>query len=277
MTRWLRSLESTRRPWALRVTTAGAAIGLAAALAGCGSDPATPPPPSTGALTLQFEHRVGGDALRFGARDYQNAAGNNYSLFELRYYVSNLELVRGDGSTYAAGGVHLRDAAEPASRDWQFAGIPDGHYTTLRFTFGLDAAHNVPNGLPPTFENLRMVWPEPLGGGYHFMMLDGFFADSTGATSSWMAHLGRLVSVDQPVPVETAFTLEFPTVLHVAANTLTVPVIMDVNAWFALPHVYNFDIYGGFNMDNPEALASLRDNGAGVFELGTVAVAPAQH
>jgi hypothetical protein len=264
-----RPCKPARLRWAIAATPL-LALGLGA---GCGEDPVVPPPPA-GSVSIQLDHQVGADGLRFGSRDYVNAAGNAYSLFELRYFVSNLELVRGDGSAYKAGGVHLRDAAVPDTRVWRVSEVPDGHYVAVRFTFGLDAEHNRQDGLPATIENLRMEWPEPLGDGYHFMMLDGFFADSTGADSSWMAHLGRLVSMQQPTPVETAFQVELPIVLHVAGNAHTVPIVMDVNAWFASPHVYDFDVYGGFNMDDPEALLSLHDNGAHVFEIGTVAGAP---
>ena len=105
--------------------------------------------------------------------------------------------------------------------------------------------------------------------------LDGFYADSTGATASWMAHVGRLVSTMQPTPVETAFQVEIPVVLHVAHDAHTVRVVMDVNSWFASPHVYDFNIFGAFNMDDPVALTYLHDNGsAHVFSLGATARAP---
>lgn len=245
------------------------ALATAMMLASCGDDGA---PPTTGSVALLFDHVVGSQSFRLGARDYTNAAGNHYSLNELRYYVSNLELVRGDGTSHAVGGVHLRDVEVPDSRTWQATAIPNGHYTAVRFRFGLDAATNVPSGLPTTVANLRMVWPETLGGGYHFMLLDGIFADSTGADQGWMAHMGRLQSLTQPTPVDPSFLVELPVVLHVASDNHEVQVVVDVNQWFATPHIYDFEVYGPFMMDNPVALLELRDNGeANVFSIGTVA------
>jgi hypothetical protein len=218
---------------------------------------------------------VAGSELVLETMTYVNAAGNSYRVSELRYYVSNLEFVRADGSTHAAGGVHLRDAEVPGSRVWQANGVPEGHYTALRFRFGLDATRNVPNGLPATVENLRMVWPELLGGGYHYMLLDGLYTDSSLNPASWMAHLGRLVSMTQPTPVDPSFTVELPAVIHLTRDShVDVQVLVDVNQWFAASEIYDFEVYGAFMMDNPVALTALHDNGAaGVFSLGTVGLA----
>jgi hypothetical protein len=250
-------------------------MGIAAAVAiaaGCGDESTPPPPPPAGSVAIAFDHVVGSQSFQLGVRNYTNAAGNHYSLHDLRYYVSNLELVRGDGTSHAVGTVHLVDAKVALRPAWQATAIPDGHYTAIRFRFGLDAATNVPSGLPTTVANLQMVWPEPLGGGYHYMLLDGIFADSTGSDQGWMAHLGRLQSTTQPTPVDPSFLVELPVTLHVAGDAHNVHIVVDVNEWFVNPHVYDFEAIGPFMMDNPDALLDLHDNGSdGVFSIGTVA------
>lgn len=268
------SVAALRRP-AARIAALGALAAIGASLAGCGGDGPTVPPPTTGTVALQFDHRVGASDLVLETDTYTNAAGNAYRVSELRYFVSNLEFVRGDGTTHVVGGVHLRDAEVANSRAWQATGIPAGHYTAVRFRFGLDTARNVPNGLPATVENLRMVWPELLGGGYHYMLLDGFYTDSANPPT-WMAHLGRLVSMTQPTPVDPSFVVELPAVIHVAGGShADVQVVVDVNQWFAASEIYDFEVYGAFMMDNPVALTALHDNGAaGVFSLGAVTVVP---
>lgn len=257
---------------------------LAAPWAGCDSG-SEPPPTTSGTVTLLFDQQVGGDSLVFGVQRYVNAAGNHYDVDELRYYVSNAVLVRRDGSTVAVGEVHYRDAEANATRGWVLPNVPNGEYTALRFTFGLDSLRNLVTGLPDTNENQNMAWPLILGGGYHFMQLDGRFADSTG-TEAWLAHMGRLVPANPALTVDPHFQVELDFQEPVCSGTppCTIPahglivnsdateaqVWMDVNAWFATPNVYDFGVFGGFVMDNPTAQRELRENGAHVFQIGRV-------
>jgi hypothetical protein len=62
-----------------------------------------------------------------------------------------------------------------------------------------------------------------------------------------------------------------PLTLHVANDAWTAHVVMDVNAWFATPSLYNFTTLGREGeMQDPVALQALHDNGAHVFQIGTV-------
>lgn len=275
------SVSAGARKFGRLAVVALVAIG---AWAGC-DDGSQPPPATTGTVTLLFDHAVAGDSLVLHVQRYTNAAGNLYDVNELRYYVSDAKLVRSDGSAVAVGDVHYRDAAVTTTRAWVLSNVPNGEYVKLRFTFGLDSLRNVTGGLPVTFESGLMSWPEPFGGGYHFMQLDGRHHDGT---TGWQAHLGRLHRTVDPVAIDPHFEVELDFLAalcpdchpdcgapcSVPAHGLIVDsaaaearIVMDVNAWFAAPNVYDFDFFGGAVMDNPAAQRQLGENGVHVFAL----------
>ena len=67
--------------------------------------------------------------------------------------------------------------------------IPVGSYSGISFTFGIgeDKNHTLMYVNPP--ESL-MFWPEFLGGGYHYMKLNGKWLDSNQQVSPFNFHLG---------------------------------------------------------------------------------------
>lgn len=231
---------------------------------GCG-DEAT-----TGPVKLVLDHFVASEPVVLHDIRYTNAAGNHYRIDDLRYYLSDVAFVRPDGSQHATSAAHLRDEAVPETREWTLDDVPYGDYTAVRFLFGLDDTHNRLDGLPSTTANLNMQWPGPLGGGYHYMQLDGAF-DETTRVGAWQAHVGRLQreNVD-PQPLETHFWVEFPLPLHVDGTVTVVQIRMDVNGWFASPNLYDFATYGGMVMNNPVAQQALSENGPHAFRLGSV-------
>jgi hypothetical protein len=244
------------------------AFALALACAGCGDEGGSPVAPPTAHLDLHFDHTVGGQDLAFDVRRYTNAAGNRYDISQLRYLVSDAALVREDGSVLALGEVHRRDARDPTTRTWSFDGVAAGSYSALRFRFGLDATRNVTGSLP---EYGDMSWPGPWGGGYHFMILDGRYEADGGGLAGWAAHLGRLQRDIDPVPFDHDFEVELALgAVAITSGSTSLQVVMDVDRWFASPNVYDFRVFGGMMMDNPEAQSQLVENGAHVFAIGGI-------
>lgn len=250
--------------------TAALALACAMAWAGCGGDESTGPE-DAGAVTLELEHEVAGEPLVFDAIRYANAAGNRYDVVTLRYYLSDLALLRADGSSFVLPGVHYRDGRDLRTRDWTASDVPDGDYTTVRFTFGLDSLRNVPGALPTTSENIAMEWPPPLGGGYHYMMLDGRYELPGGGLDGWVAHFGRLQRDVDPAPMHHFFRVELPVAgLSVREDAWRVRLVMDLDEWFRSPDVFDFSVYGGTVMENPKAQQVLDDNGRDAFTAAEV-------
>jgi hypothetical protein len=262
-----------------RWRTLGAAGALAAAGVlgtGCGNE-ATPPPPPGGAGTVQLalDHRVDGDSLRLRALDYVNLAGNRYSVTTLRYYVSDAILKRADGTEVRISRVHYRDAESLATRAWRLEHVPNGEYSELRFTFGLDETKNDTDSLPSTDRNILMRWPDLLGGGYHYMQLEGHFVNSGDSTVSYRTHLGRRwrrppLDPPDPQPYPHFFQVTLPLAgLNVHDDTWNVELIMNVNGWYT-PEVYDLNVYGDYMMENLEAQDKLVHNGRNAFAVGGI-------
>lgn len=233
------------------------------AAAGCDDAAA---PSAGGTVHVRFEHQVAGAPLVLQSMRYTNAVGLNYNVFELRYYLSGISLESSDGTRVPGPAVFYRDHADATTAQAAVEHVPSGHYSVLHFHFGLRPAENVPGYLPDTLPNLLMQWPDVLGGGYHFMQLDGRY-DNMGADLGWMAHLGRLNRPVDLSPVDPSFDVAVPVSVHVENDRWTLPVVMDVNRWFDDP-LYDFRTVGENNMSNPDALLALQANGTDVFHAG---------
>jgi hypothetical protein len=111
--------------------------------------------------------------------------GGTLMPLELRFYVSEVELIRSDTSTVAvdivtnAGtpvpyGVHLVNAEDPASLRFSLL-APPGSYSGVSFTFGLKESCNT--GLmdrkAPLSAASQMTWPHTFG--YLFLRYAGMF------------------------------------------------------------------------------------------------------
>lgn len=154
-------------------------------------------------LTVNLHYHVDGQELVLDTIMYQNAAGNPYSVNKLRYYLSNFRFVKNDNSEVTAdGGVFFMDVRESAELTLQ--NVPCGSFKQLRFNFGVPAQMNVYGNLPNTSENTGMVWPEQMGGGYHFMKFEGYF-NSTSGTNGYAIHVGNnacLADIPITTPIE---------------------------------------------------------------------------
>ena len=243
-----------RKPFhALLRPAAAAACALAAA--GCGDDGAD----ETGRVTIRFEHEVDGGALELETGRYTNAAGNRYSVTRIEYILTEISLAGADGGSAGIAGYHYVNESCGGSR--LSADVPGGSYRTLRFRFGIGGEANVSGGLPNETALNNMAWPDNMGGGYHYMRLEGIFDDG-GEVASFLSHTGPAGGRDFSFPVA------LPVALEVDAGHWEIAVAMNVNGWFDEP-VYDFTGAGAI-MGNAYAQVLHRDNGADVFTVSAV-------
>ncbi len=231
-------------------------------------------------LTIDFRHVVGNSTLVFNAMNYTNAAGNPYEVTEIMYFISDLKLYHHDGRVISFSeweDINYIDTNYPETLSWKTeSDIPEGQYDSIRFTFGISSAKNQSFMFvnPP---EVNMAWPEVLGGGYHYLMLNGWWNNSEGVRSPFNFHLsiGQIYEnnsgnvnditgfIDNSfvvTPAGTSFNIT-----KEAQNKLTL--MMDVNSWFETPEVFNLDYFGGAIMQNQEAMLVGCRNGADAFRL----------
>ena len=212
-----------------------------------------------------------------------NAAGNEYLVNEVQYFISDVILHNSDGSDFMInqdGGIHYVDTDIPSTFSWAVTtDIPVGNYSSVSFTFGISEAKNQSNMFPNPPER-DMFWPEFLGGGYHYMKLNGKWLDTLSQVTPFNFHLGigqiyahDVINVDSITGfVQNYFTVTVPN-SSFAINenqTTSMELIMNIESWFDTPHVWDFNYWGGSIMQNQQAMQTAKENGADVFTIGTI-------
>jgi hypothetical protein len=248
-----------------RAAALSACLLVSVGLSACGDDD-----DDAGTVTVHFDHVVGAAPLTVdsGAR-YVNAAGNDYTVTLLEYIVTDVELARDDGRTTRLRDEHYRNAQQPATASFTALDVPAGDYQALQFTFGIDGARNTTGALPATAAFDNMAWPSMMGGGYHYMRLEGTF-DAAGETQPLLSHTGPSGGADYSIDVV------LPVSLRVDGDDVEVHVVMDINEWFANPHTY--DLTGrGMIMGSADAQVLHQDNGATVFRVEDAGDADHEH
>lgn len=212
--------------------------------------------PSYAELRIQLLHNCGNDPLLYDTLIYQNAAGESYQVEHLEYYISGITLYGSNGSRYYDDGIYYVNARENPQMIIHLDSIVPGTYSGMTCHIGIDSGRNDYGYLPNTMENAGMAWPEFMGGGYHFMKLEGRFQGA--ALWGFAVHLGS----DSVLPTcSTDSQLELKYINHNA--TLT----MDVNEWFQNPHSYSFINDGNYTMGDQLLMGKIRDNGNDIFSL----------
>lgn len=224
----------------------------------------------TGHITLNFSFVVDNDSLRLDTCMYQNAAGNLYEVNDVQYFISKVMLVDDAGNTFDIidnQGIHYVDIRIPGTLRWNISDeIPVNHYTRIAFLFGLEGAQNTTGYFPNPPEN-NMSWPDMIGGGYHYMKINGRWIDKAGVRQPFNLHTGKIAN--NTGFADNTFTVTLPleqfTVSKNSNSKLTLQ--MNVNAWFTNPYLFDFNIFGGSIMQNCEAQEVVRANGGDVFSV----------
>lgn len=205
-------------------------------------------------IAISMQYNSGGNLLLFDTLLFRNAAGEDYSVNRLEFYISNVVLYGSSGNV-TFNDVYYLNADDARFKGFTLRNVPKGDYSGIGFLFGLDSVRNVPGGLPPNIENNAMFWPVQMGGGYHFMKFEGHFRD-TGGMSGFAIHLGRNGNtVAETLPLSFA----------VSAQTHRMQLSMDVNEWMEDPSVYSFVQDGKYTMSSDPLMKKIAGNGKDVF------------
>lgn len=230
-------------------------MGVMAALTLTFSCKKSPPLPDA-TVTIDITHEVDGTPLLMDTIRYTNAAGNPYSITRLEYYLSSFTFLHPDHEVTTAEIHYINGRTPDASISFT---LPARAYTGIQFYIGLPANKNVSYTLPATQANVNMAWPESMGGGYHFMKLEGHFIDDQQVESGYAMHLGMnqwLVTVLLQQPLDLT-----------GSNHPTLHLRMNINQWFTMPHTYDFNVQGNYTMGIDSLMGQLSANGVDVFTL----------
>lgn len=183
---------------------------VAISIVSCNDDETTPPSNNgtttynSGTVGLNFENIAGSVFLDpTGATNYVNAAGETFSVTNFKYYVSNVKLIKDDGTKYEVPNSYfLIDANDTNSLIAELSNIPGGKYTGIEYMIGVDSARNVSGSQTGALDPVNgMFWS--WNQGYIFMKLEG--QSSASSNNSFVYHIGgfsgaysalRTVSID---------------------------------------------------------------------------------
>jgi hypothetical protein len=246
----------------------------------CKKEETTTPPSTSGKIIFSINHLVNGQPLTKNDLIYTNAAGNEYMITEVKYFISDITFYRHDGSRKLIGDwkdIFYVDENLPETTTIRFFdNIPAGTYDSIAFTFGISAQKNKSFMYvkPPEVD---MFWPEVLGGGYHYMMINGKWKDTTGVNQPFNFHLGigqlyhgNTTNADSIYAfVQNYFTVHLPgSGFNMNNNdTLTFNLSMNIEKWFENPHIFDFNYWGGAIMQNQPAMQIAKENGWAVFSI----------
>lgn len=204
---------------------------------------------------VKISYNVDGAPLLFDTLLYHTEAGYSYQIEKLEYILSGLKVKDSKGTMIDfSDSIFYVNAAHAASNEIMLD-LPEGTYTDIYFYIGLDSARNISNSLDGLeFEN--MAWPDMMGGGYHFMKLEGKFLNA-GNKSGYAIHLGKNISLVE-------YHLARPFTVAAEMNT-PLKLNMNINEWFKNPDIYDFVTDGTYSMSSDDAMIKLRNNGKDVF------------
>jgi hypothetical protein len=192
-----------------------------------------------GNVDVKFENYAGSEILSTKATigfPYTNGNGDAFRVTMYKYYVSNIRLVKSDGSEYAEpNSYHLVDAVDNASLSFSMSNVPAGTYTSVKVLLGVDSLHNVSGAQEGALDPIYgMFWTWTSG--YIMAKIEGNSPQSPDGKLSY--HLGGFQG---QYSVLNEVTIPLPQSLVVGDKTTSSMTFRsDVLKWFEAPNMIKF-------------------------------------
>jgi hypothetical protein len=199
-------------------------------------------------FSLVFNHVVDGNKLDLNdtTYSYTNAAGNKFNVSEFKYYISNVKLVKEDGSKISLGGFFLIDERKEESKSRVFKNVPEGIYNKIEFYVGLDSVYNhtgdQAGDLDPSY---GMIWTWATG--YRFMVLEGKYRDLNNTPQGFVFHIATDTNLVKNSIDVTAFEIK--------QNNKTAYIDCNVNEIFKGPRIWNLNTDGAYMESFPNQIS----------------------
>jgi hypothetical protein len=203
-------------------------------------DDVTPTPqPTTGSVKIHFEHTFDTIPFELGSsNNYVTANGDTINFSIYKYYISNIKLVRPDGSTFdETESYHLINAADTNTFELTLANVPVGNYSGIRFMIGVDSARNVSGAQTGALDPANgMFWTWNTG--YIMAKMEGTSPQSGAANNSVVFHIGGFTGANSSLrTVSPTFNGDQATVS--ATATPEIHIGCNVGEWFQNPTTIN--------------------------------------
>ena len=200
------------------------------------------------------------DPLILNSLTYINQTGQNYSVQTVRYLISDITLHSDNGTSTLIDEVHFIDISILSSLTLNIPEIDYENYTSISFTMGLDSSKNITNLFVNENFFPSFTWPEFLGGGYHYMQLEG---DFNTVFNGYATHTGGTDGMD------FSFNKTFPLTISGTNNVRDIYINMEITNWYQNPNTFNLTTDGIMGDMNSQII--LQANGVeDVFSVYTI-------
>ena len=141
-------------------------------------------------LTLHFSNSVGNKTLIADTVYYKNKAGQQYTVTNFKYYISNVRVTDMSGKVFEnKNSYYLIRMDEPATMDAALEDIPAEDYKSISFTIGVDSLHNCSGAQSGALDPINgMFWTWNTG--YIFFKLEGKSPASKSPGNIFEYHIG---------------------------------------------------------------------------------------
>ncbi|QHC86208.1 hypothetical protein AS589_16135 [Empedobacter brevis] len=158
-------------------------VAASVAFVSCSSDDDTP---VANNVKLEFKNTFGDTEIVLSETENTSDAGQVHRFSELKYVISNIRLVKADGTEVPYNvndldkGAMVIDQSKTASLNYVMSNIPTGEYKQIKFGLGVRSDLNTldqvrfPNFYATAGANdTEMMWE--WGTGYRFTKIEGFY------------------------------------------------------------------------------------------------------
>ncbi len=152
-------------------------------------------PDDKNTVTIVFDHYVGNEKLALGSKSYKNAAGEDFTVSTLNFYVSNIALKKRDGTEVKFPDQYfLVKQSDASSLKLALKDVPAGDYVSLNYMIGVDSLRSVSDVslrkgvLDIAGSGADMYWS--WNSGYIFFKIEGSSNASAAPDKSYMYHVG---------------------------------------------------------------------------------------
>lgn len=219
-------------------------------------------------LTFNFTHNFDGanvSSANFNQFDFVNLNDDTLSLTKLRYLISDIRLYKSNGDSILIDGYQLVDVTNNTGLVYTPSDdIPAGAYTGISFTFGFDSLDNTGNYID--LNSASWSWPSMLGGGYHFMQMEGRYKEM-GSDSLYAYHMGT-ARKSMGVFEQNYFVANLGPIT--ITGDATIEIQMNIAEWYKNPNTWDLNAMHSTLMPNYNAQIMMNQNGQNVFSLGQI-------
>lgn len=203
-------------------------------------------------IDIHFRQFVDQNELELNNLIYTNEAENIFSVERFSYVISDLILYFQNGDSMKLNKYYFINLDNENSLKLNNINIPSP-CISVSFTYGFSQVDNASNlylNDGDNFHNL-MLWPNSLGGGYHYMKLEGRYLDNYGEQKFYNTHTGGLNSND--------YSVNYIFDIETSETNANIFIDMNINNIYNQP-IYDFNYFGSAIMSSGEAQSVIQVN-----------------